>query len=47
MVAIIRLNQIELVWVKVQSRGRVFLSESEMEDIQGVWIQDGSVMNPS
>ena len=29
MVAIIKLSQIELVWVRVESGGRVFLSESE------------------
>ena len=38
----ISLSQIELVWVKSQSGGRVFLSESERRK-QGVWIQDGSV----
>ena len=37
----ISLSQIELVWVKSQSGGRVFLSESERRK-QGVWIQDGS-----
>ena len=36
------LSQIELVSVKSQSGGRVFLSESERSK-QGVWIQDGSV----
>ena len=32
------LSQIELVWVRVRVECRVFLSESEMEDIQGVCL---------
>ena len=39
-----QVNQIELVWVKSQSGGRVFWSESERRK-QGVWIQHSRIQD--
>ena len=40
------LSQIELVWIRVRVEWECLLSESERRS-QGVWIQDGSGLNPT